>query len=114
LSKICRLADWDSIFSAYSSRTSSAMDPSLVQLMVPYYFLVAKLWHGGQLPLWNPYNGCGVPLIGDIQSTALSPLRLLLALCPSMYIYNLSLVIEVAVAALGTFVLARSLSLSRW
>src|SRR5262249_15474532 len=114
LSRICNLADWDSLFTAYRSGTSTAIDPSLVQLLVPYHFLVANLWHGGQLPLWNPFNGCGVPLMADIQSGALSPFSFLLALCPTMYVYNVSLVLKVAVAALAVFGLARSLSLSRW
>lgn len=113
LSRIFTLADWDSAFSKYSSGTSHPMDPSLIQLMVPYYFVVAKLWHSGQLPLWNPFNGCGVPLLADIQSSALSPFNLLLALSPTMYTYNLGLVLKVAVAAATMFGLARVLGLTR-
>lgn len=112
LSKICRLAEWDSLFSAYSSGVNSSTDPSLVLLLIPYYFLVAKSWHSGQLPLWNPHSEFGLPLIADPQAAVFNPLHLLfLAVCPSMRAYNLILVAQVAVGAVGMFGLCRCLKL---
>lgn len=111
ISKISFLAKWDSLFACLAAGKSFSIDPSVIQLIVPTDFLVARLWHAGQLPLWNPYNGLGCPLIGDVQATVLSPVRFLFDLFPTMYVYNLTLVSEVVLAALGTFLLARELSL---
>jgi len=113
ISKLARLTLWDSAFASYRQGPGGLMDPSLVQLMIPYYCMVAKLWHAGQVPLWNPYNGCGVPLLADPQSCVFSPLHAVLALIPSLRVYNLVLVFQVWLAAAGSFLLGRSLGLNR-
>ena len=89
------------------------MDPSLVQIMTPYYFMVANLWHHAQIPLWNAFSGFGCPLLADPQSTAFSPLHLPLALFPSMRTYNLTLVAEVWIMLLGTYFLSRTVGFNR-
>lgn len=113
ISRMSRLAEWDSVFQNYASGAIGSCDPSLAQLLVPNYFLVAKLWHKGELPLWNPYCGTGMPLIGDIQATVFSPLHAVLAIFPDARTYNLILVGEVLLACLGAYCLARLLTLSR-
>lgn len=113
ISKLSRIAEWDSIFQDYSSGAGTSCDPSLAQLLVPNYFFVAEQWHKFVMPLWNPFSACGMPLVGDIQATIFSPLRLLLALFPGVRTYNLILVSEVFIAGIGVFALARLLSVSR-
>lgn len=114
ISKICRMAEWDSIYSAYVTGKSALCDPSIIHLLIPHYFLVADIWKSGNIPLWNPYNACGAPLIGDIQATVFSPMRLLFTIWPNMYTYNLHLVLLVVGACVFTFALSRQLGLSRW
>ena len=41
--------------------------------------LVATDWFSGHVPWWNPYEGLGVPLAGDMQSGAFFPPTLLFA-----------------------------------
>lgn len=113
ISKLSRIAEWDSIFQDYSCGVSASCDPSLVQLLIPNYFFVAEQWHKFVLPLWNPLSGCGMPLVGDIQATIFSPVRLFLALSPCVRNYNLILVSEVLFAGFGVFILARLLRVSR-
>lgn len=113
ISKLCRLANWDSVFQQYSNNSVGSCDPSLVQLLLPNYFFVAKLWHQFSLPLWNQYSGCGMPLIGDIQASVFAPLHLPLALFPGARTYNLVLVGEVGLCLLGSYALARLLTLER-
>jgi len=111
ISKVHQLAEWDSIFDAQRSGQSMLMDPSLVYLMVPSYFLKASIWHSGHLPLWNQYSGLGCPLLADPQSLTLSPLHIPLILNPSLAAYNQVLVLEILVLGISTFALARSLNL---
>jgi hypothetical protein len=111
ISKVARLSIWDSAFAAFRDGTSAFMDPSLVQLTIPYYLLSAKLWHSGHIPLWNQFSGCGVPLLADPQAKVLSPLLAVLSLHPDLSIYNRVLVAELVLAAAGAFLLSRSLGL---
>jgi hypothetical protein len=111
LSRICRLAEWDSVFQNYATGKAEAFDPSLVQLLIPNYFLSAGFWHKWELPLWNSYSASGVPLLADIQATVFSPLHILLNIWPSMQAYNITLVFELWLAATGTYLFARLLGL---
>lgn len=113
LSKVARITFWDTAFKSMRAGSSGLMDPSLLQLMVPYYLTVAKMWHAGQFPLWNMNNACGVPLLADPQSEVLSPLHAVLALNPNLRTYNLTIVFELWLGAMGTFMLGRCLGLTR-
>ncbi len=113
ISKIHVIAEWDSIFKNFATGKSQLMDPSQILLMVPYYLLVGRIWHGGELPLWNSESGFGAPLVADPQALALSILHLPLAIHPTILTYNYLLVFELAVMAVGGFILGRSLGLSR-
>ncbi len=113
ISKLSRLANWDSAFQQYSNASVGSCDPSLVQLMLPNYFCVAKSWHDFVVPLWNPYSGCGMPMVGEISASVFAPLHLALALFPSARTYNLILVCEVMACLIGAYLLARLLSLGR-
>ncbi len=113
ISRIHLIAEWDSVFDKFRLGQSQGMDPSLILLMVPYYLFVARSWNNGAVPLWNPNNGFGMPLLADPQSLSFSPLHLPLALSPHMHVYDLILVLELIIMAVGSFLLARCLGLAR-
>jgi hypothetical protein len=64
-----------------------------------------------QLPWWNPYEGTGAPLAGEMQSAALFP-PTLLTLVSNGQIYER--VLLEFLAGLSTFLLLRRLSLGEW
>jgi hypothetical protein len=113
VSRITKLAHWDSFFFDQAQGMNISLDPTTLLLYIPFYFLVALIWGGGVIPLWNPLSGCGSPLVGDIESGILSPWKLLFALHPGLETYNRILVSEIACAAIGTYLLARLLQLPR-
>ena len=85
-------------------------DPSLYLVGAPLIILIQKLVLSGQLPLWSPYNSCGMPLIFDPEFMALSLNRWLFSpLFP--YLYNLGIVAKVAMAGVGTYIFARLMKL---
>ncbi|HET7433909.1 MAG TPA: YfhO family protein, partial [Thermoanaerobaculia bacterium] len=45
--------------------------------IVPWAHQVRESWRALHAPLWNHFSGGGYPLLGNMQSSALSPLRLL-------------------------------------
>jgi len=74
--------------------------------------LAAEQWLHGEVPWWNPFNGIGLPLAGEMQPSALFlPFVLLL------HFQNGPVLLKIAVqmvASLSCFGLLRSLGISRW
>jgi|GEM_PF-3092752 len=61
----------------------------------------------GRLPLWNPYQQLGAPLLGNGQSAVLYPTTLLHALLPPTWSWTLAAALKLLVAGLGAWLLAR-------
>ena len=114
ISKIHVMAEWDSIFKNFALGKSQLMDPSQILLMVPYYLMVGRMWHCGDIPLWNAESGFGAPLLADPQALAFSVLHFPLALHPAIATYNYILIFELIVVAVGGFVLGKTLGLTRY
>lgn len=114
ISRVGLVAARDVVFRSFCTGPVPVYDESVFLLLAPYYFLVSSYWSLGQIPLWNPYSGWGAPLLGDVQSAALSPWRILFSLSPNMETFNLFLVAEVLLALVGMYMLARSLRLTRY
>ncbi len=85
----------------------------LVFLYYPGYPLYRDSLSRGELPLWNPYVGCGEPFLADNQRGALYPPNLIYLLAS----VGLSTVIlsacHVLLAGVGAYALSRSWRVSR-
>lgn len=81
----------------------------------PGHIFVADEWLAGRVPLWDPFRQAGKPMLAEPQIGVLYPLRALFlsSLNPSLEL-SLFLFMHYTLAAGFAFVLARSLSLSRW
>lgn len=79
----------------------------------PLFQWTAERWSAGEVPLWNPYENAGLPLVGEATSSVFYPGKLIFAL-PFDYtlLYNFYIVGHVALAALAAFWLARQWSAS--
>ena len=113
ISRLCVLAEWDSVFDAWRTGHAQAYDPSLVQIFLPDYVFLAQNLSKGILPLWNQHCGLGYPFLADIQSSVFAPIRMIYNFFPSMQSYNLYLIAELFVCAVSSFFLARALGLAR-
>lgn len=56
-----------------TAQNKFVIDPVLQ--FVPWFHFDIESIKSGELPLWNPYQGCGVPHIGNIQSALFFPLN---------------------------------------
>ena len=72
--------------------------------------LAALDWLHGHVPWWNPFEGVGAPLAGEMQSGAFFPLTLLLALHEGVLWVQLA--VEV-IAGWSTYFLVRRLGVGR-
>lgn len=73
-------------------------------------YRAAMDWLSAHPPWWNPYEGVGTPLAGEMQSAALFPLVLLIALPRGLVLFHLALQV---LAGLATYYLVRSLGAGR-
>jgi hypothetical protein len=72
------------------------------------YFQRECFWHG-ELPLWNPYNCCGIPFLAQLNTLALYPLSLIYLLLPLTWALPLFCLLHLFLGGLGMYFLA-----SRW
>lgn len=79
--------------------------------MIPWSDLVWTQVHQGHLPLWNAYNGLGLPLAFNWQSAPLALSSLVGYLAPVQYAYDVGMIVTLIVAGTGVFVLGRVLRL---
>jgi hypothetical protein len=88
----------------------SSIDINVGTITQPLGHLAAiDLWHG-HWPWWNPFEGLGQPLAGEMQSAALFPLTALLIMPAGLPWIH---VLLETVAGLSTYFLVRRLELNR-
>ncbi len=87
------------------------IDPNAGQTAQSLGHLAALDLLHGTIPWWNPFEGVGAPLAGEMQSAALFPPTLLLALPGGQLIFHILLE---AVAGMATYRLLVRLGVSRW
>jgi hypothetical protein len=85
------------------------IDPNVGSVTQPLGHLAAMDLLHFHVPWWNPFEGLGTPLAGEMQSTSLFPLILWLALPGGLVWFHISLEL---VAGIATYFLARRLGAS--
>ena len=85
-----------------------AIDPNVGFITQALGHLSATDLLHGHLPWWNYFEGLGQPLVGEMQSAALFPLTLLLALPSGLLWFHICLEV---LAGVSTFLLAKRLGL---
>jgi len=78
---------------------------------LPYREMARQDIADGELPLWNPNSWLGVPMTAQYQNQPFSPLEWLDWLGGNRW-WNITLLLRIALAGLGTFLLVRRLSAS--
>jgi hypothetical protein len=74
----------------------------------PLFEYIRSEWGAGRLPLWNPYENIGVPLVAENTSSVFYPGKLLFALpLDYIWLYNAYLVLHVLLASATSYLLAR-------
>jgi len=76
-----------------------------------HHFIKQNLWQG-ILPLWNPHQALGYPLVAMIQSGMFFPLNYLLYIFPDLYGWDILILVRFFLAGLFTYLFMRSLRYS--
>ena len=102
---------WRPFLAEHRSGNVDLADPA--QQFVPWLQLARGELATGRLPLWNPWQDGGVPLLGNAQSALASPLVWPALLLGVERGWNLSLLLRLLVAVAGTYLWLRDLGRSR-
>lgn len=97
-----------------STTPTRAWDALLWDSMAQFYpwrVLLQRGLQSGELPLWNPYQYCGYPFVGNGQSALFYPPNWLLLWIPVNYFLGLSLALHWLLSGLLTYLLCRTLGL---
>ncbi|HVZ58164.1 MAG TPA: YfhO family protein [Patescibacteria group bacterium] len=85
-------------------------DPVIQQ--IPWRELALSLMTKLQLPLWNPYQMAGYPLLGNIQSAPFYPLNIILVVLPFIYGWSFFIFLQQILAATFMYFYLRNLKLA--
>lgn len=88
-------------------------DPSGTLIWPASELFIWHSLHSGHLPLWDPHPGGGYSPIIAFDLGVLHPLRWIAAIGPRDLMPTAVIVLSLTLAALGTFLFARSLEMSR-
>lgn len=75
--------------------------------LAPWAEQARQSWRSLRVPLWNPLAGCGMPLLANMQSAALSPLRLLALPLPLAHALTAEAAMKILAALTFTFLYCR-------
>lgn len=96
---------WKGVSDVVAPQAPTLTDPLLQ--FYPWLNFAREELMAGRLPLWNPYQDGGVPLLGNSQSAIASPLVWPVLLLGFEAGWNLSLLFRIGLAAVGTLLWLR-------
>jgi hypothetical protein len=73
----------------------------------PLYLRVQQEWRAGRLPLWEPEENGGVPLLGNPTACVLYPAKLIYAALPYPWAARFYIITHVGIAYLAMWILMR-------
>lgn len=91
---------------------NKAQYPDTYRQLYPWKTLVIRSLKQGKLPLWNPYNFSGAPLLANFQSAALYPLNLCYLLFSQTTSWSILVILQPLLAALFTYLYMKQIKSS--
>lgn len=82
--------------------------------LYPWKWLAIDELKHGRLPLWNPYNFSGNPLLANDQSAVFYPLNILYFLLPFNIAWSTLVVLQPILGSLFFFLFATTIGISPW
>lgn len=79
----------------------------------PWRRLVTDQIKKATLPVWNPYNSAGTPLLANYQSAVFYPLNLIYLLFSLPVAWTITVMLQPLLAAFFTYLYARAVKISR-
>jgi len=93
------------------SISHKAIAEDIFRQTYPFKILAIDIMKNFQLPLWNPYNGSGMPLLATINVGFLDPFNLIFFFIPSYLAWGIYIVLQPLLISISTFIFCRKISL---
>lgn len=103
---------WDGFLSGVPFKNFLITDP--VRQQFPWRFLAIEAFKNKKLPLWNPYNFSGTPLLANFQSAPFSPFNILFFLFNFPLAWGISILLQPLLAGIFTFLYLRQVGVNRY
>lgn len=78
----------------------------------PFKILASDLLKHFSLPLWNPYNGAGMPLLATMHIGFLTPFNLFFVFLPNFLAWSLYIMVQPLLLGIFTYIYCRKIRLS--
>ncbi len=83
-----------------------------IRQIYPWKTLTVSMIKNGEIPLWNPYNFSGSPLLANYQSAVFYPFSAFYMFFSQIVAWTLLIFLQPFLAGIGTFLYARKLGLN--
>ena len=105
-------APWADARPADMTEPASSFESLQMRRYYPWFSVINRAALAGDSVSWNPYEACGVPLLAQWETRALSPFSLFFYFLPLQAALVWSLIAKLIVAGWGTFYLLRRLGIA--
>ncbi|MFZ5845557.1 MAG: YfhO family protein [Patescibacteria group bacterium] len=89
-----------------------AQYPDTLRQLYPWRTLAIKLLKEGKLPLWNPYNFSGSPLLANFQAAVFYPLNIFYFMLSQIDAWTIQVVLQPVLAIFFTYLYGRTIRLT--
>ena len=80
--------------------------------LYPFKILATSLLKDGQLPLWNPYNGSGMPFMATMHMGFLNPMNILFFFFSGPTAWTIYIMVQPLLVGVFTYLYCRKINLS--
>lgn len=84
-----------------------------IRQIYPWKSLVISLIKQGQIPLWNPYNFSGTPLMANFQSAVFYPLNIVYLFCSQIAGWTILIMLQTFLASIFTYMFCRKIGIGK-
>lgn len=84
----------------------------VIRQIYPWRTLSTDLLKRGQIPLWNPYNFSGSPLLANVQSAVFYPLTLFYFFLPQVAAWSLLVFLQPFLSSIFTYLFCRKIGMN--
>ncbi len=96
------------------SYPSKAQYFDVLRQIYPWKNLVIQNLKNFQIPLWNPYNFSGAPLLANFQSSVFYPLNIIYLFVSQIYAWSILVALQPILAIVFTWAYAKQMKISNW
>lgn len=93
---------------------NKAQYPDTLRQLYPWRIEAVRQLKENTLPLWNPYNFSGTPLLANFQSAALYPFNILFFVLPDMYAWTVLVILQPLLSLICMYLYMRSIKINRY